>query len=123
MGIVVSTIHAIIEFHTPCGIGSIFSTYEPNKVEEGHKYVKETIPEVTKDVLICVDTEERIIVNDKHLEQTIPTSFKRKLQDLMRSNTDVFAWTYADMTRILRTIMVGGKPFNTEHKLNEAQEH
>ncbi|GKE37039.1 hypothetical protein Tco_1460444 [Tanacetum coccineum] len=42
-----------------------------------------------------------------------------KLQDLLRSNTDVFAWTHADMTGIPRTIIVGGKPFNTEHKLNE----
>ncbi|GJR54810.1 reverse transcriptase domain-containing protein, partial [Tanacetum coccineum] len=72
MGIVVSTIHAAIKFHTPCGIGTVFSTYEPNKVEEGQKKVKETVPE-----------------------------------------------TYADMTGILITIMVGGKPFNTEHKLNE----
>ncbi|GJY40850.1 reverse transcriptase domain-containing protein [Tanacetum coccineum] len=29
------------------------------------------------------------------------------------------AWTHADMTGILRTIMVEGKPFNTEHKLYE----
>ncbi|GJY79700.1 retrovirus-related pol polyprotein from transposon TNT 1-94 [Tanacetum coccineum] len=32
---------------------------------------------------------------------------------------DVFAWTHTDMIGILRTIMVKGKPFNTEHKLNE----
>ncbi|GKA26047.1 reverse transcriptase domain-containing protein [Tanacetum coccineum] len=97
MGIVVSTIHASIIFYTPCVIGTVFSTYEPNKVEEGQKKVKETILEVTKD---------------------LPTSFKRKLQDLLRSNTDVFAWTYVDMTGILRTIIVGGKPFNMKHKLN-----
>ncbi|GKE09326.1 hypothetical protein Tco_1412877, partial [Tanacetum coccineum] len=95
------------------------STYEPNKVEKGQKKVKETIPEVTKDVLNCVDAKERIIVNDKHPEQTVvigkqlPTSFKRKLQDLMWCNADVFAWTYVDMTGIPRTIMVGGNPFNT----------
>ncbi|GKE46197.1 hypothetical protein Tco_1477455, partial [Tanacetum coccineum] len=35
MGIVVSMIHAAIKFHTPCGIGTVLSTYEPNKVEEG----------------------------------------------------------------------------------------
>ncbi|GKB64110.1 copia protein [Tanacetum coccineum] len=55
------------------------------------------------------------VVIGKHL----PTNFKRKLQGHLRSNVDVFAWTYADMTGILRTIMVGGKPFNTEHKLSE----
>nr|GEX15819.1 hypothetical protein [Tanacetum cinerariifolium] len=32
---------------------------------------------------------------------------------------NVFAWTHADMTEISRTIMIKGKPFNTEHKLNE----
>ncbi|GKB24146.1 hypothetical protein Tco_0863547 [Tanacetum coccineum] len=97
MGIVVSTIHAAIKFCTPCGIGTVFSTYEPNKVKEGQKKVKETVPEVTKDVLSCLDAEERIIVNDKHPEQIVvigkqlPTTFKRRLQDLMWSNADVFA--------------------------------
>ncbi|GJZ02351.1 hypothetical protein Tco_0520312 [Tanacetum coccineum] len=89
MGIVVSTIHAALKFHTPCVIATVFSTYEPNKVEEGQKKVKESVLEVTKYVLNCVDVEERIIVNDKHPEQTVvigkqlPTSFKRKLQDLL----------------------------------------
>ncbi|GJW25231.1 hypothetical protein Tco_0039042 [Tanacetum coccineum] len=92
--IVLSTIHAAIKFHTPCGIGNVFSTYEPNKVEEEQKKVKETISEATQDVLSCVDAKERIIVNDNHLKQTfvigkqLPTSFKRKLQDLLRSNAD-----------------------------------
>ncbi|GJT80562.1 reverse transcriptase domain-containing protein [Tanacetum coccineum] len=69
MGIVVSMIHAAIKFYTPCGIGIVFSTYDPNKVDKGQKKVKEIAPEVTKG--------------------------------------------------ISRTIMVGGKPFNKEHKLNE----
>ncbi|GJW19097.1 hypothetical protein Tco_0026533 [Tanacetum coccineum] len=38
---------------------------------------------------------------------------------IVRSNVNVFAWTQADMTGILRTIMVGGKPFNMDNKLNE----
>ncbi|GJU45790.1 hypothetical protein Tco_1203056 [Tanacetum coccineum] len=94
-------------------------------LEEGHKKVKETIPEVTKDVLSYVDAEKRIIVNEKYPKQTVvirkqlPTSFKRKLQDLLRSNADIFAWTYADMIGIPRTIMLGRNPFNMEHKLNE----
>ncbi|GJS80839.1 reverse transcriptase domain-containing protein [Tanacetum coccineum] len=58
---------------------------------------------------------EQTVVIGKQL----PTNFKRKLQDLMRSNVDVFTWTYTDMTRIPRTIMVEGKSFNTKHKLNE----
>ncbi|GJZ91740.1 hypothetical protein Tco_0663805 [Tanacetum coccineum] len=89
MGFIVSTIHVAIKFHTPCGIGIVFATYKPNKVEEGHQKVKETVLEVTEDVLNYVDVEERIITNDKHPEQTVVirkqllTSFKRKLQDLL----------------------------------------
>ncbi|GJY33108.1 hypothetical protein Tco_0417577 [Tanacetum coccineum] len=49
----------------------------------------------------------------------MPADFKERLRDLLRSNANVFAWTHTDMTRTPRTIMVGGKPFNTEHKLNE----
>nr|GEZ20924.1 reverse transcriptase domain-containing protein [Tanacetum cinerariifolium] len=64
IGIVVSTTHATIKFHTPYGYGTVSSTYESNKFEEGHKKVKETFPKVTKDVLSCVDTEDRIIVKD-----------------------------------------------------------
>ncbi|GJU63979.1 reverse transcriptase domain-containing protein [Tanacetum coccineum] len=88
MGIVVSTIHAAVKFHTPCGI------------------------EAMKDVLSCTDIEERIVVNNKHPEQTViirkqlPTSFKRKLYELLRSNVDMFAWTYANMTGISSSIMM-----------------
>nr|GEV59167.1 hypothetical protein [Tanacetum cinerariifolium] len=95
MGIVVSTIHEAIKFHTPRGIGTVFSTYEPDKVGKGPKKLREAS------------------------SKQLPTNFKEKLQDLLRSNVDVFAWTHADMTRIPRTIMVGEKPFNKEHKLNE----
>nr|GEU31203.1 reverse transcriptase domain-containing protein [Tanacetum cinerariifolium] len=125
IGNVVSTLYAAIKFHTPCGIGTVFSTYEANKVEGGQKKVKENTPEVTKDILSCVDTEEKIIINDKHREQTIfigkhlPTNFKRKPQDLLLSNADVFAWTYADMTGILRIFM--GK-LNKEDMLMDIQE-
>nr|GEY93993.1 retrotransposon protein, putative, Ty3-gypsy subclass [Tanacetum cinerariifolium] len=68
--------------------------------EEG----KENILEVMENVLSCVDAKERIIVNDKHPEQIVVigkqilTSFKKKLQDLIRSNADVYARTYANMT-------------------------
>ncbi|GJZ22894.1 reverse transcriptase domain-containing protein [Tanacetum coccineum] len=72
-----------------------------------------------------MSSEEEIVINDKYPDQTVfigrqlATSFKKKLQDLLKTYANVFAWTYADMTRILRTIMVEGKPFITEHKLNE----
>nr|GEW52493.1 reverse transcriptase domain-containing protein [Tanacetum cinerariifolium] len=49
----------------------------------------------------------------------LPEHFKKELQNLLKSNTDVFIWTHADIKGISRTIMVEGKPFNMEHKLNE----
>ncbi|GKB95739.1 hypothetical protein Tco_0981876, partial [Tanacetum coccineum] len=71
------------------------------------------------------DTEEKIVVNDKHPEQMVtirkrlPEHFKKELRNLLRANADIFTWTHADMTGIPRTIMVDKKPFNTEHKLNK----
>nr|GEU99574.1 reverse transcriptase domain-containing protein [Tanacetum cinerariifolium] len=106
-------------------IGTVHSTYKPNKVEEGQKKFKGNTLKVTKNVLSCADVEERIIVNDKYPEQRVvigkqlSISFKKKLQDILRAKTDVFAWTYADMTGISRTIMVGGNPYNMEQNLNE----
>ncbi|GJZ01219.1 reverse transcriptase domain-containing protein [Tanacetum coccineum] len=76
-------------------------------------------------VLSYGDAEERIIINTKYPEQTVaigkqlPTNIKERLQKLLIGNIDVFAWTYANMTGIPRTIMVGGKSFNMENKLNE----
>ncbi|GJZ00510.1 hypothetical protein Tco_0517939 [Tanacetum coccineum] len=92
LGIVVYRIHAAIKFYTPYGIGIVSSTYESNKVEKWQKKVKETISEVMKDVLRCLEAKERIIVNDRYPEQTV---FIRK------------------------TIKVGRKLFNTENKMNE----
>ncbi|GJZ29486.1 gag-pol polyprotein [Tanacetum coccineum] len=98
MSIVVSRVHTAIKFHTPYRIGTMTSTYESNEVEEGQKrYAEKTII----------------------IRKQLPTSFKKRLQDLLQSNTDVFTWTYADITGISRTITIGGKPVNTEHKLNE----
>nr|GEU29912.1 putative reverse transcriptase domain-containing protein [Tanacetum cinerariifolium] len=124
MGIVVSTIHEAIKFHTPRGIGTLFLTYESNKIEERQKKLKEASDEDTKGILSCVDAEKRITVNKIYLEQAIvivkqlPTSFKKRLHDLLKANADVFVWTYTDITGIPRTIMVGGKPFNMKHMLN-----
>ncbi|GKA15868.1 reverse transcriptase domain-containing protein [Tanacetum coccineum] len=121
---VVSKIHGAVKFHTTQGIRTVFSTYESNKIE-GVKKVRETSPANTKGVLSCIDTKEKIIVNNKYPEQTVtigkqlPEHFKERLQNLLRTNTDVFAWAHADMTGISRTITVNGKLFHTEHKLNE----
>ncbi|GJR68260.1 reverse transcriptase domain-containing protein [Tanacetum coccineum] len=79
---------------------------------EGVKKVRETSPENIEGVFSCIDAEEKIIVNSKYLEQTatirkqLPEHFKERLRNLPRTNTDVFAWTHADMMGIPRTIMV-----------------
>ncbi|GJU22310.1 hypothetical protein Tco_1155652 [Tanacetum coccineum] len=125
MEIVVSTIHEAIKFHTARGIGTVFFTQELGKIEEGQKKAKEVSLADTKGVLSCTNAKEKIIINYKYVEQTVvigkqlPEYFKERLRELLRSNPDVFAWTHADMTGIPRTIMFEGKPFNTEHKLNE----
>ncbi|GKD26121.1 reverse transcriptase domain-containing protein [Tanacetum coccineum] len=122
MRIIVSTIHKAIKFHNEKGIGTVFSIDED---DEGVKRARK-IPATNKErILSCVNAEEKIIVNDKYPDQTVtigrqlPNHFKKELQNLLKSNANVFAWTHADMTGIPRTIMVEGKPFNTEHKLNE----
>ncbi|GKC47883.1 reverse transcriptase domain-containing protein [Tanacetum coccineum] len=76
------------------------------KQKKDKKSLKNPLQEVTKGILSCVDAKEWIVINDKHLEQTVvigkqlPTNFKRKLQDLLQSNVDVFAWNYADIHRL-----------------------
>ncbi|GJS03100.1 reverse transcriptase domain-containing protein [Tanacetum coccineum] len=125
MGMVVSTIHRAVKFHTTQGIGTVFSTHESDKIGEGVKKIRETSPANTEGVLSCTDAEEKMIVNSKYPEQTVtigkqlPERFKERLRNLLRTNANVFAWTHVDITGIPRTITVNGKPFNTEHKLNE----
>ncbi|GJS28603.1 reverse transcriptase domain-containing protein [Tanacetum coccineum] len=125
MGIVVSTIHKAIKFYTPEGVATVLSTYEPDKTGEGQKKLKETSQEAMKDVINCMNVVEEVFINDKYPDQIVvigrqlPTSFKKRLRDLLKENINIFAWTYSDMTGIPRTIMVGGKPFITEHRLNE----
>ncbi|GJT21472.1 reverse transcriptase domain-containing protein [Tanacetum coccineum] len=90
----------------------------------GVKKTRETSPANTEGVLSCTDAEEKIIINSRYPKQIVtigkqlPEYFKEMLRNLLRTNTDVFAWTHADMTGIPKTITVNGKPFNTEHKLN-----
>nr|GEV00862.1 reverse transcriptase domain-containing protein [Tanacetum cinerariifolium] len=39
--------------------------------------------------------------------------------DLLKANADVFAWTTAHLTRVSKTIIVKGEPFNIEPRMNE----
>ncbi|GJW30837.1 reverse transcriptase domain-containing protein [Tanacetum coccineum] len=103
MGIVVSTIHGAIKFNTKKGIGTVLLVGE---TDEGTKRARK----------IPATNEERVLMT---IGKQLPEHFKKELQNLLKSNAYVFAWTHADMTGILRTIMAKGKPFNMEHKLNE----
>ncbi|GKB73570.1 reverse transcriptase domain-containing protein [Tanacetum coccineum] len=114
---------AKVDLKTPLvGKNSDAKDGNPN---EGAKRARKILATSKESILSYANTEEQIIVNDKYLDQTVtiekqlPNHFKKELQSLLKSNTDIFAWTYDDMTGISRTIMVEGKPFNMEHKLNE----
>ncbi|GKC53234.1 hypothetical protein Tco_1075979 [Tanacetum coccineum] len=106
MGIVVSTIHGAIKFHTTKWIGTVFSTHESDKVKEGTNKVRETPPANEKGVFSCTTTKEKVVVNNKYPEQTVtigkqlPEHLKERLRDHLRANADVYAWTHADMTGI-----------------------
>ncbi|GJX02883.1 reverse transcriptase domain-containing protein [Tanacetum coccineum] len=71
MGMVVSTIHGAIKFHTTKGIGIVFLTHESDKVKEQMKKVRETPPANEKGVFRCTMVEEKVVVNSKYLDQTV----------------------------------------------------
>ncbi|GJT54853.1 reverse transcriptase domain-containing protein [Tanacetum coccineum] len=87
----------------------------------------------TKGVLGFTDAEEKITVNSKYPEQIV-TIEKQLLEHFKESVTGRAPVEYSfryecghksplqirnDMTGIPRTLTFDGKPFNTEHKLNE----
>nr|GFA12725.1 hypothetical protein [Tanacetum cinerariifolium] len=118
IGIVVFTIHKAIKFYTPHGIGTVLSQYNPREPKEKQRVTSEEHQEEVKGILSCVDTEERIVVNDQYPEQTItigrqlPTKTKIRLQDLLRTYVDVFVWTTAHMKGDPRIVTIGGETFN-----------
>ncbi|XP_071698993.1 uncharacterized protein [Rutidosis leptorrhynchoides] len=125
MGIIVSTVHQMVKFHTHEGIVTLASTYDRNKVIFA---IKETMKEPTECVLGASEEDpqvEKISVNPMFQDQQIsigknlPASTKQKLRKLLQANVDVFAWENSDMTGIPRTINVQGSSFITEHRLNE----
>nr|GEZ48494.1 hypothetical protein [Tanacetum cinerariifolium] len=122
MGIVGSTIHGAIKFHTKKGSKLYFRQTKPMKERRGPKGY---LPQVRKGSLVVSTLGKKFIMNDKYPDQTVTIRkqlhdhFKKELQNLLKSNVDVFSWTYDDMTGILRTKMIEGQPFNTEHKLNK----
>ncbi|GKD97035.1 hypothetical protein Tco_1380932, partial [Tanacetum coccineum] len=124
MGIVESRVHGAIKFHTPRGIGTIFSEYNSQKPKEEEDDPTNKHQGNEKNVLSCIDTEERMVINDKYPEQKItigsqlPTRTKIRLCDLLKRYIDVFAWTSAHITGVPRVLMIGGETFNTEHRIN-----
>nr|GEX17731.1 hypothetical protein [Tanacetum cinerariifolium] len=106
MGIVVSTIHGAIKFHTHRGIGTVLSQYNPHRSEEKQIITNEEHQEDAKDIHSCVVAQEMIVVSAQYPEQTIVkrrqllTKTKIELQDLLRVYADVFAWTTTHMTGV-----------------------
>ncbi|GJV02677.1 reverse transcriptase domain-containing protein [Tanacetum coccineum] len=65
MGIVVSTVHGAIKFHTPRGIGTVFSEYNSQKPKEEEGGSTNKYQGTEEIFLSCIDTEERVVINDK----------------------------------------------------------
>ncbi|GJS48884.1 reverse transcriptase domain-containing protein [Tanacetum coccineum] len=101
MGIVVSTIHGTIKFHTKKEVRTVLSI---GKAREETKKARRTVTISKERIPSYDDTGEKIIVNDKYPEQMVtigkqlPEHFKKELRNLLRANADIFAWTHADMT-------------------------
>nr|GEV29102.1 hypothetical protein [Tanacetum cinerariifolium] len=124
IGIVVSIVHGAIKFHTTRGIVTFFSEYNSQKPKEEEDGPTNKYQGNEKSVLIFIDTEERIVINDKYPKQKItigkqlPIRIKIRLRDLLKKYIDVFAWTSAQVTGVPRVLMIGGETFNTEHRIN-----
>ncbi|GKA68079.1 hypothetical protein Tco_0767996 [Tanacetum coccineum] len=71
MGIVVSTVHEAIKFHTPRGIGTIFSEYNSQKPKEEEGGSTNRYQGKEEIVPSCIDTKERVVLNDKYPEHII----------------------------------------------------
>ncbi|GKC69207.1 hypothetical protein Tco_1115090 [Tanacetum coccineum] len=124
MGIVVSTVHGAIKFHTPNGVGTILSEHNSQRTMKEEGSLTNIGQGDAKDILSCIDTEEKILINDEYLEQKVTigrqlsTRIKMRLRDLLRAPADVFAWTTAHITGVPRTLIIGEETFSTEHQLN-----
>ncbi|XP_071739377.1 uncharacterized protein [Rutidosis leptorrhynchoides] len=125
MGIVVSTVHQLVKFHTNHGIATLPLTYDQAKVI---MTIKETAANPEKAILETKEEnlhEEKLSINPFFPEQQVtigrqlPSDLKMGLRKLLQSNMDVFAWEYGDMTGIPRTLNIQGKEMITEHRLNE----
>nr|GEY66228.1 reverse transcriptase domain-containing protein [Tanacetum cinerariifolium] len=62
MGIVVSTIHEAIKFHTPKGIGTLLLENSLQGPEKEQKIASEARQVDKEDILSCVDAKEKIVI-------------------------------------------------------------
>ena len=60
-------------------------------------------------------------VRKVEMGKQLPTILRKRLEKLLEAYEDVFVGTYSDTTGIPRSLTINGRPFNTEHKLNESK--
>ncbi|GJW66716.1 putative reverse transcriptase domain, ribonuclease H-like domain protein [Tanacetum coccineum] len=124
IGIVVSTVHGAIKFHMPNGVGTIFSEHNSQRLMEEEGNSTNNGQGDAKDILSCIDIEEKIVIDDEYPEQKVtigrqlPTRIKMRVRDLLRAHADVFAWTTTHITGVPRTLIIGEETFSIEHQLN-----
>nr|GEU67667.1 reverse transcriptase domain-containing protein [Tanacetum cinerariifolium] len=103
----------------------IMSEYQDVRRCKKVKRLRESLTEAPLEVSECVNTEEKVIINQRYPEQAIvigrqlTTHFKKELLKLLKDNADIFAWEYSDMKGILITLKIRNEAFVTEHKLQE----
>nr|GEU37340.1 hypothetical protein [Tanacetum cinerariifolium] len=124
IGIVVSIVHGAIKFHTPNGVGIIFLEHNSQRSREEEGNSTNNGQGNAKNILSCIDTEEKTVIDDEYPEQKItiarqlPTRIKIHMRDLLRAQVDVFSWTTAHITGVPRTLIIREETFSTEHQLN-----
>nr|XP_043639327.1 uncharacterized protein LOC122610401 [Erigeron canadensis] len=112
-----SGIHRLVKFQSETGIGTIKQISDVKRAEDRSSSVPKDTQEEENTI--------KIIVNPNYPYQTISIGIhfsdgcKHKLRKLLQPNMDIFAWEYKDMTGVPRVLTLEGKPFVTEHRLNE----
>jgi hypothetical protein len=66
MGIVVSTMHAIVKFQTANGVGTIFSSYHEGKHQEAQKNKEESNRKRTMDIREGSHSKEHVALDESH---------------------------------------------------------
>ncbi|GJZ24939.1 hypothetical protein Tco_0562398 [Tanacetum coccineum] len=68
MGIVVSTVHGAIKFHMPNGVGTILAEHNSQRLMEEKGNSTNNGQGDVKDILSCIDTKEKIVIDYKYPE-------------------------------------------------------